>query len=317
MRTRLTMLMALALAAMSVVLTAGRFNYTWSSPPAVHAPLQPMPAAYLGVYEAGATTSYQSVDTFATAVGRQPNLVGYFSGWAEPFDTHFADLVRQHGSIPFVQIDPTGASISAIAAGDYDDYLRVYAESVRAFGHSVVIGFGHEMNASWYAWGYGRVPPATFVAAWQHLVDVFRQVGADNVTWLWTVQADAAGTGPIGDWWPGSQYVTWVGIDGFYYRPSDTFASVFGRTIAQVRHLTSQPVLLSETGVGPAANQFGNILKLFRGVAADKTLGLVWFDIAQHGGPFRQDWRIEDNALAENAFRLGIREDLAPAPARK
>ena len=44
--------------------------------------------------------------------------------------------------------------------------------------------------------------------------------------------------------------------------------------------------LLSEAGIGPAANQFGNILRLFQGVAADKTLGLVWFDIAQHDGPW-------------------------------
>ena len=55
------------------------------------------------------------------------------------------------------------------------------------FGHAVVIGFGHEMNASWYSWGYGHVPPATFIAAWRHIVTLFRSEGADNVTWLWTV----------------------------------------------------------------------------------------------------------------------------------
>jgi hypothetical protein len=35
------------------------------------------------------------------------------------------------------------------------------------------------------------------------------------------------------------------------------------------------------------------------------TLGLVWFDIAQHNGIYHQDWRIEDNPLAEAAFRRG------------
>ena len=28
---------------------------------------------------------------------------------------------------------------------------------------------------------------ATFVAAWRHIVTLFRAEGADNVTWLWTV----------------------------------------------------------------------------------------------------------------------------------
>ena len=40
--------------------------------------------------------------------------------------------------------------------------------------------------------------------------------------------------------WPGRGYVTWVGIDGYYFRPSDTFNSVFGPTIDQVRKLTSK-----------------------------------------------------------------------------
>ncbi len=231
----------------------------------MHATLKPSLASYLGVYEPGVPASYQPVDAFAKAAGRRPNLVGYFSGWAQPFNRGFAATVHRHGAIPFVQIDPTGASVDGIAAGDYDDYLRSYAEAVRDYGQPVVIGFGHEMNAPWYSWGYGHVSPATFVAAWRHLVTVFRGMGADNVTWLWTIQADARGTGPIGSWWPGSRYVSWVGIDGFYYSPSDTFDSVFGPTLADVHALTNQPVLLSETAVGPAANQFGNILRLFQG----------------------------------------------------
>ena len=59
-----------------------------------------------------------------------------------------------------------------------------------------------------------------------------------NVTWLWTLQADERGTGPIASWWPGEKYVTWVGIDGYYYHPSETFFSIFGKTIAEVRALT-------------------------------------------------------------------------------
>jgi mannan endo-1,4-beta-mannosidase len=315
MRPRLIMLMALAVAALSVTIAAGRFNYRFSAPPAVHATLKPSLASYLGVYEAGVPTSYQPVEAFAKAAGRQPNLVGYFSGWAEPFNSGFAATARRHGAIPFVQIDPTGASVAGIAAGDYDDYLRSYAEAIRDYGQPVVIGFGHEMNAPWYSWGYGHVSPATFVAAWRHLVNVFRGMGADNVTWLWTVQADARGTGPIASWWPGSRYVSWVGIDGFYYNPSDTFDSVFGRTLDDVHALTNRPVLLSETAVGPATNQFRDIVTLFQEVADRRTLGLVWFDIAQDDGPYHQDWRIEDSVLAQNAFRFGARQYLAPLPA--
>jgi len=40
----------------------------------------------------------------------------------------------------------------------------------------------------------------------------------------------------------------------------------------------------------------------------------VWFDKAQHGSIFRQDWRLADNLYARISFRLGVRQELAPVP---
>jgi mannan endo-1,4-beta-mannosidase len=276
-----------------------------SSPPAAQASLPTRPASYLGVYEHGTPRSYQLVASFATMAGRQPNLVGYYSGWKQRFASSFAETVRGHGAATILQMDPTGVAISAIAAGAYDAYLRSFADSVRKYGHAVIIGFGHEMNAPWYSWGYGHTPAKVFVTAWQHVVTVFRNQGADNVTWLWTINADTPRTGPIAAWWPGAGYVTWIGIDGYYYLPSDTFASVFGKTIGQVRAFADKPVLLSETAVGQEAGQALKIPGLFAGMRRYGTLGLVWFDIAQNDGLYHQDWRIEDSPAAEAAFRLG------------
>ena len=313
MRSRLATLLAIALA-VAAIAGAGTRVLKSSAPhrPAVHAVLTPKPFAYLGVFEAGAPPGYSPVEEFAKAARHQPNIVGYYSGWAEPFDTSFAETVNAHNAIPFVQIDPTDASVPAMAAGTYDEYLRSYADSVRDYGRAVIIGFGHEMNASGYSWGYGHLAPSTFVAAWRHLVTLFHGQGADNVTWVWTIEADHPDTGNISDWWPGAQYVTWVGVDGYYYVPSDTFATVFGRTINQVHALTNKPVLLSETAVGPEAGQYGKIQNLFTGMAASNLLGLVWFDKHQHGTTYHQDWRIEDNPYAESSFQLAVSEHLTP-----
>ena len=120
------------------------------------ASLPTSPASYLGVYETGPPDTYQPVAEFVGAVGKQPNLVGYYSGWREPFQTPFAETVHAQGAVTIVQMDPTDASIKKIAAGGYDGYLHSYADSVRRFGQPVVIGFGHEMNAPWYSWGYGH-----------------------------------------------------------------------------------------------------------------------------------------------------------------
>jgi hypothetical protein len=313
MNSRVPLIVALLLATFALGFAGSRLiNSVPHPPPPAHASLPPALASYLGTFEPGAPSDYGAVASFARTANRKPNLVGYYSGWTQPFDTASARMLQAQGAVPFVQIDPTATSINGIANGTYDDYLRSYADSVRNFRHAVVIGFGHEMNASWYPWGYKRVPAATFVGAWRHIVTLFREEGAQNVTWLWTLQAVEPGTGPIASWWPGAQYVTWVGIDGFYYRPSDTFASVFGKTITQVRTFTNKPVLLSECAVGPAAGQFDKIHDLFQGMARYKTLGLVWFDKAQHGSIFHQDWRLADSLQAPPSFRLGVREELAP-----
>ena len=138
-----------------------------------------------------------------------------------------------------MQINPSGVSLAEIASGQYDSYLITYAEAVRAYRHPVILSFGHEMNGHWYSWGYTHTSPTVFVAAWRHIVTVFREVGAQNVTWLWTVNIiDPGGIPSPAVWWPGNSYVNWVGLDGYYYQPSWTFASLFGPTIAAVRQMT-------------------------------------------------------------------------------
>ena len=197
MRSRLVTLIAIAVASVAMGFAIKDLSASPTHHPVAKASLPPRMASYLGVYEDGSPPAYQPLAEFATAAGRQPDIVGYYSGWAEPFDTSFADLMHSHGIIPFVQIDPTYASMSGIATGVYDTYLRSYADSVRGFDQAVVIGFGHEMNTTGYPWGYGRVPASTFVAAWRHVVTLFRAAGADNVTWLWTINVDEPGSGPI------------------------------------------------------------------------------------------------------------------------
>jgi hypothetical protein len=315
MRSGLAVILAVLLAAAALggdVFRLGLGHPSSPRPVTAHDSLAPNQASYLGVFSPGAPPSYDAVASFAQAAGRQPNLLGYFSGWAEPFDFSFAETLRKHQIVPLVQIDPTDATIADIPKGTYDDYLRSYAASVRNFRHNVVIGFGQEVNAPWYSWGYGHVPASTFVAAWRHIVTLFREEGAQNVTWLWTLQADGPGTGPIASWWPGASYVTWIGLDGFYYRPTDTFTSVFAKTINQVRMFTNTPILLSETAVGPdTGNVYAKIQDLFQGLDQDGLLGLVWFDKDQNAGIYHQDWRLEDNNTAQASFSLGASDELA------
>jgi Glycosyl hydrolase family 26 len=301
-----------ALAAVAVVvLLAGGYIVARHAPPAsspvAARRLVTTPDHYLGVAEANEIASYRPVSEFAAAIGRQPNLVLYYSAWGDPFYVRLANAAKAHGAATFVQLNPGRTRMSAVAAGRCDSYLRSYADEVRQFRYPVIIGFASEMNASWDRWGWHHTKPSVWIAAWRHMVTVFRQQGADNVTWLWTINADVRNaTGPIQDWWPGAGYVNWVGIDGYYYYASSTFATVFGATLRQVRALTGKPVLISETGIGQVAGQAGKLADLFEGAEAARVVGLVWFDQDQDAGIYHQDWRLEGHQAALQAFRQAL-----------
>ena len=81
---------------------------------------------------------------------------------------------------------------------------------------------------------------------------------------------------------------------------------MFGSTVAEIRTFTKDPILISETAVGPVAGP-SKIAGLFAGVAANHLLGVVWFDQAQHDGIHHQNWRLEDAPAALAAFRSAVK----------
>ncbi len=228
----------------------------------------------------------------------------YYSAWLEPFQTSFAKTAAEQGATSLVQINPFNVSLAAIASGQYDGYLSAFAEAVRSYGKPVILSFGHEMNGNWYPWGNAHTSPVTFVAAWRHIVTLFRSQGVQNVTWLWTVNVidTSGGIRAPSAWWPGRSYVNWVGLDGYYYVPSWTFASLFGPTITAIRELTHDPILIAETSAAPGTDQAANIADLFAGVRLYGLLGFVWFDAKAD-----LDWRLTSPA-AIAAFRQGAQD---------
>jgi mannan endo-1,4-beta-mannosidase len=271
---------------------------------------------YLGVFEPDTPGSYTGINQFAQAIGRQPNVVLYYSQWFEPFNVGFATEAAHHGAVTLVQIGPRNISLESIASGRYDAYLRSYASAVKAFGAQVILSFGHEMNGYWYPWGYTHTSPAVFVAAWQHIVTVFRKQGATNVIWLWTVNIIGVPNRipEPSPWWPGNSYVNWVGIDGYYWHSATEFASLFAPTIDIVRELTSDPILIAETGAVPSAGQAAKIADLFAGVHTFGLLGFVYYDDNAFSDAVSGEavnWRLS-NPAALAAFRQEIKIFMEP-----
>lgn len=312
-----------AVTALVVLLSGCSSGVAWHSPsaPATLPPVKsgvPIPKVIVtghgmmpAVYEQGAPASAARLAEFTAATGVKPRIVMYFSSWHEAFSASFAQSARNLGAYVLVQMQPDGVSLDSIAAGDSDNYLYSYALAVRDFRYPVILSFGHEMNGDWYSWGDGQSSPASFVAAWQHVVQVFRKVGATNVTWLWTVNSTEGASSALSQWWPGAHYVNWIGIDGYFAQPTDTFEAIFGGTLAIIRKFTADPVMITETAVGVTPNRESQIAALFAGAKASHMIGVLWFDQAQHSGLYHQDWRLEDDPAALAAFRTAVRKQNA------
>ena len=215
--------------------------------------------------------------------------------------------ITKGAALPLIQLNSNSYSLAGIAAGRDDGYLSRYAKAVAKFGLPVALSFDHEMNGNWYRWGYQHVSPAVYIAAWRHLHDVFAQVGARNVIWVWTVNTDRARAATISPdrlWWPGGSYVTWVGINGKYDTPASNFESIFGASVASVRELAPKPIVLTETGIAAGPQRPAQIRDLFAGMTAySQIIGMVWFNLkASHG-----DWRLQGDPASDAVFRREAR----------
>jgi len=172
------------------------------------------------------------VDDWAAAVGEKPTMVMEFEAWSRDrtIDNHFEEL-RRNGVQTFMLTWEPWTTVSAaegkeaqyaeqpefsnaaIAAGKKDAYIRAFAESIAKSGLKVYVRFGHEMNGDWYPWSRD---PANYVAAWRRMVDIFREAGADNARFVFSVNPSlfeplATWEATVRRYWPGDEYVDLLG----------------------------------------------------------------------------------------------------------
>jgi|ERR1022692_4649383 hypothetical protein len=239
-----------------------------------------------------------SLQRFVGVTHIQPAIIEYYVTFWQSLDLGRARSIYENSAFPIVQVDPAGISLANITRGKYDTYLRQVAREVVRFRCPIALSFGHEMNGKWYGWGYRHTWPSVFIAAWRHIHDLFVSAGARNVIWLWTINRIAPGESPISNWWPGAQFVDWVGIDAYYRKVTSRFTSMFGGTLRDLHMFTRKPTLVTETGVPPRVGQATQIADLFAGAKMRHLFGVVWFDINA-----KQHWRLEGRPVAVTAFR--------------
>jgi hypothetical protein len=263
---------------------------------------------YFGAALDGAPASSRPVKDFTSKAGKQPNMLLYYTAWGDQFDANAVKNARALGALPVMAWEPFEPAIADIADGVSDDYIKKYATAVRTLNLPIAISLAHEMNGFWYPWGTKKTSPDDFVQAWRHVHNIFLDVGATNVIWVWSPNViNPMPRIPLSPLYPGDSYVDWIGVVGYYEEGgASTFSTLFGPTKATVRKFTSKPILILETGAEDSTRKRSDIADLFRGVAASPdVIGFNWFNYVK-----RADWRIDSDPSALAEFRKHARNDV-------
>ncbi|MDQ1123339.1 glycosyl hydrolase [Microbacterium trichothecenolyticum] len=243
----------------------------------VHVKFGDADAPAVSTVEAGPTIYLGASDNrgashFAATTGRDPAVMNKFLRWAQGSATEFNDFpaewarkMHQRGIIPMLTWNPTyrsstctafdgqcPMSLASIADGDYDPEITAFAEQVAKTGVPIFLRLMHEANGGWYPWNVRKeADRAQFIAAWRHVHDIFDRAGASDVSWVWcpnVEKADSRHAVAFRTFYPGDSYVDWVGLDGYNRHANRSFATIFGPSMAQLRTLTTRPVMIAEIG---------------------------------------------------------------------
>jgi len=239
-------------------------------------------------------------------ISRKFNLLMGYIQWGNPDNSRLSEsylgIYAANNKIPIISWEPWDPRngieqkeyrLANIAQGKFDSYIREFAQELRNFAKPVFLRFAHEMNGNWYPWG-GTVngnSALNYQEAWRHVHDIFQQEKATNVNWIWSPDANSYPEfkgNEIADYYPGDNYVDWIGIDGYNWGPTkqgkiwESFDSIFSKGYALVLQY-NKPIMLAEFASSEEGGDKASWIEetFFKTIPSKypKIKAVVWFNI--------------------------------------
>ena len=216
----------------------------------------PSGSIYLGAFANPAQVTpppISALQTLESQVGRTMALSPHYYGFTDKFPGAYEADDAAAGRMP-VDSWNCGVPDSAIVAGTQDTLIKNRADALKAYGKPIMLRFMWEMNVpanpNYRAQCYDLATdgpgyafsPTEFVAAWNHMRQIFVTEGATNVVWVW----NPSGVNNPNAYYPGASTVDWVGFDQ-YDTNSVSFALTYQVPYGYVLPL-DKPILIGETG---------------------------------------------------------------------
>ena len=122
--------------------------------------------------------------------------------------------------------------------GTMDELIRI----LKSWERPIFLRWGYEFDGPWNSYD-----PGQYIDAWRRMHARVQAAGATNIAMVWQSSTWCGGTyngQSFQSWWPGSQYVDWVGLS--YFAPQDCGNNVIDPVVTFARN-ENKPLLIAES----------------------------------------------------------------------
>jgi hypothetical protein len=277
-----------------------------------------IPASVENLFQDGKKIKYVNWFMYYSESGTSPNefpgqeVENLLQGGYQPIITWEAMFSQ------YSRLDPVQPRLDKIIDGTFDWYIDAFADKIKTYSGNVILRIFHEFEGDWYPWSLTQngQDPNKYIIAYRHVVDRFRARGANNVKWMWCLNAD---TKPwlrynwVVTAYPGDDYVDIVATDIYNHPNLGTPAwKSFRFTMTETYYILTKyfghkPLYVCEVGCrerysheNPSSQTKAEWLcQMDKDIRAfyPKTEALIFFSVLKE-----HDWRINSSAASQAAF---------------
>ncbi|MGD1961698.1 MAG: glycoside hydrolase family 26 protein [Fulvivirga sp.] len=195
--------------------------------------------------------------------------------------------------------------------GDYDKVIKKYGDWVKTAKRPIYLRVGYEFDGP-----HNELEPGEYVKAYRHIVDLLRKKGVDNIAFVWHSYASKPYKNyKLSAWYPGDDYVDWVGISIFGHAYNATDFGPYCDDVLTFAREHNKPIMIAESnpvhGIDPKNSEvwdqwFVNFFTFIynKNIKAVSFINEDWQSLYIEGTSDWKDGRLNNNAKVAEAWFL-------------
>lgn len=211
---------------------------------------EPQNGVYIGAFIQNDLNVNGSISKFENLVWKKHAGYLTYTSVSSPFPYYYADSCKKYGAFLQIGLEPDTAFRDVFDG----PHLRNWARGAARASIPIFLRFASEMNGDWVPWfGY----PSVYKEKWKLVYNIMKEE-APNVAMVWCpnwrpdLPNDSSRN--IMAYYPGDQYVDWVGVNFYMWGPIyDSLMNETGLTPLQkissvYNQFPNKPIMICEWG---------------------------------------------------------------------